>query len=223
MKMVHPELTVPIINENTFCTEWIIESPHIFTGFVQELYSQFQGNSGKYVLSEKDKILDLSKSGEIIINPFAIDINDKKIIGKLYNQLKNLAVSEEYYLYTQEMIQAIYKYVLDLEQKTNHILYLEKEIDWNGLFKAVGVRHESFDENFIQSISRYIKVSCDVFQTKLIVFVNLRSYLSDKEIQEILNDVHYWETHILLIENQERCCLKETKRYIIDKDLCEIY
>lgn len=223
MKLVHPELSAPLIEKNIDSVEWIIELPQLFAKYVQELYIQSNGKEGSFVLSRNNRIVDIAKNVEMILNPFAVDINEKKIINKLYTQLSDLAMAEENYLYTQEVMQMISKYLLDLEQKTEHILFLENQIDLSLLFKAAGVRYEIYEENFVQAICRYIKVVCDVLKIKLVVLVNIRSYLADEELEEIIKEANYQEVKILLIENQEKSCLKGVKRYIIDADQCEIY
>ena len=58
---------------------------------------------------------------------------------------------------------------------------------------------------------------------RLFVFVNLRSYLTDEQMQELIKEVIYQEIQALFIENQERACLEGGMRYIIDKDYCEIF
>lgn len=223
MKLVHCDLENVLMCDNIFCTEWIIESPILFSKYVHELYGQCQGTEGNFVLSNHNKILDIAKSVEMILNPFSIDINDKKIINKLYSQLNEIAIASENYLYTQEVMQVIYQYISELEQKTEHILFTENQIDLPVLFKAAGVRHEIFEEDFVHTISRYIRIICDVLKVKVIVFVNLRSYLSDIQLEEILKETNYQEVKILMIESNEKSCLAGVKRYIIDSDQCEIF
>ena len=58
---------------------------------------------------------------------------------------------------------------------------------------------------------------------KVFIFVNLRSYLSDAQMEELIKELEYQDVSGLFIENQQRSCLKGVKWYIIDKDQCEIY
>ena len=66
-----------------------------FSKYLQELYEQCERKEGKFVLSDNDKELDLSKCVEIIGNPFAVDINNRKILGKLYAELDELSGKEQ--------------------------------------------------------------------------------------------------------------------------------
>lgn len=222
MKIAHIDLKNTIdIKTNQPC-EWIIEAPEVFAKYVQELLNQKNGVDGNFTFSADGKICDISKKVEIILNPFAVDINEKRIINKLYTQLGEIAYTETFYMQTQEVLQQIYRYVLQLEHESRHMLSLDENIDLNALFKATGVKHEVFEGNFFETLCRYMKVVSEVLGTKLIVCINLRSYLKDEQLEALIADICYEDFGLLLIENQERSCLHGVNRCIIDKDLCEI-
>lgn len=222
MKLVHTELNQGMKIVFGQPCEWIIEAPAFFQRVVQELYNQKNGLEGKFTLSLQDKILNISKKAEMIINPFAVDLNDKRILNKLYMQLSEQANSETFYMKTQEIRRQIYEYIFQLEQEYRYILNVDEEVDLNILFKAAGVRYEVFEEDFLDTLCRYMKIVSELLEIKLIICINLRSYLTAEQIITLINDVKYEEFGLLLIENQERSCLEGVNRCIIDKDLCEI-
>ena len=74
MKLFHTEVSGAIITEKKTFTEWIIESPGLFSKYLQEFYVQCEREEGKFVLSDNDKELDMSKCVEIIGNPFMVYI-----------------------------------------------------------------------------------------------------------------------------------------------------
>lgn len=223
MKLVSCELSKPILSDENLVTEWVIESPNLFSRYVQELLQQCEGEDGQFVLSHKEKIIEISKHMEIILDPFRVEINSKKILTKLYTGLDKLAKSEEMYLQTRQIIQSLIEYLLDLEQKSDYFLGFEQEIDLTLLFKAVGIKHEIIEENYFENLIRYIRTVSSVLGIKIIAFVNLRSYLDDVQLECLLKEANYQEIKILLIENQQRTCLKGTFCYIIDSDKCEIF
>ena len=53
MKLVHFELSGVLLDDKTNFTEWIIESPDLFSEYVIELHSQIEGAEGRFVLSEQ--------------------------------------------------------------------------------------------------------------------------------------------------------------------------
>lgn len=222
MKLAHVELKNTIDIKPNQPSEWIVEAPEVFAKYVQELLNQKNGADGNFTFSADGKICDISKRVEVILNPFAVDINEKRIINKLYTQLGEIAYTETFYMQTQEVLQQIYQYVLKLEHESRHILSLDEDIDLNALFKAMGVRHEVFEGDFFETLCRYMKVVCEVLGIKLIICINLRSYLTDEQMESLITDINYADFGLLLIENQERSCLQGVSRCIIDRDLCEI-
>ena len=208
------QITPMITKDKIVFTEWIIESPELFAGYLQELYGQCARCEGKFVLSQGIKELDISKYVEIITDPFAVELNGRKIINKLYAELNELSKDEMMYTKTLQLTQHIQEYLLDLESNTNHILQFNNEMD---------VKTEDSTEKFFERLVCYIKNAIEVLSVKVFVFINLRSYLTDNQMQELIQEITYQEVHALFIENQERTCLKGGIRYIIDKDGCEIY
>lgn len=223
MKLVHAELSGEILKDNVTFSEWIIESPIVFSGYLQELYGQCVKKQGRFVLSTRDKELDMTKSIEIITDPFAVDLNGRKILNKLYAELNELSQGEEMYTRTLELTGHIQEYILQLEGNTSHILQFNSEIDISGLLKVMDVKLEDMEEEFFERLCSYIRSAVDVLRIKLFVFVNLRSYLTDEQMQKLIQEIMYQEAQALFIENQERACLEGGMRYIIDKDRCEIY
>lgn len=223
MKLVSSELSKAILSDGNAVTEWIIESPNLFSRYVQELLRQCEGEDGQFVLSHNNKIVEISNCMEIILNPFNVQINSKRILTKLYTDLNKLAQSEEMYLQTRQIIQTLMEYLLELEQKSDYILTIEQEIDLMLMFKAFGIKHEIIEENYFENLMRYIKIVSGVLGIKVMIFVNVRSYLDNEQMELLLKEAAYQEIQILLIENQKRTCLKETFCYIIDNDKCEIF
>lgn len=223
MKMVHIELDNAIISNQDVFTEWIIELPAVMMKYVQELYRQCGGGEGRFVLSQGDKEIDLSKNIELIMNPFMIEINGRKILNKLYSELDKISKTETMYMQTLKIARDIKEYILSLEYEADYSLEFETELDVPGLLKIAGVKYEETEIDFLEKLIRYIKTIVRVLSIKVIVFINLRSYLSETQMQEVIKEIEYQEIQAIFMENQERVGLEGGKRYIIDKDQCEIY
>lgn len=140
MKLVHAELESCFSFDSNCVIEWIIESPALFSKYVQELYAQYQGDEGDFILSDNGRELKLVKELEVIINPFAININDKKILTKLYMELSTLAYMEEMYIQTREAMANLQNYFMTLEQLSPYMLETDMEINVIDIFKAIGVK-----------------------------------------------------------------------------------
>ena len=65
MKLVHINLNEGILVDAINCTEWVIESPEYFSEYVMELAGQVEGKEGRFVLSDNEKEVDISKLNNI--------------------------------------------------------------------------------------------------------------------------------------------------------------
>ena len=223
MKLVHFELSGRLLEDNGEFTEWIIESPCVFSEYVLELNSQIAGGEGGFVLSEKDKELDLARKADIVFNPLTVEVNSRKILSKLYLELSDISKGETMYLKTVELLRHLQEYMLDLEQCTEYILEFEQEMDVSALLKAVNVRYEISDMDFLERLIQYIKIMAAMAGIKVFMFVNLRSYLTDYQIQEVIKEMKYQDVRGMFIESQQKGCIEGVRQYIIDIDRCEIY
>lgn len=223
MKLVHPELEGQIFLDIQKPCNWIIESPELFSKYVNELFIQTTGEEGNFILSEDEKELAISKYTEIIINPFSINKNDKKILGKLYTKLNDLAFMEENYLLTQEIRGKLQNYLLQLEQSVPYILEMDMDIEMSAIFKAVGIKFEKTEGSLLENIHTYIKILTELVGIKLIIFVNINSYLNEKQIKQLKEMALYNEVFLMFIESSDKGCSREENRYIIDIDGCEIF
>ena len=159
----------------------------------------------------------------MIFNPLTVDVNSRKILSKLYLELSNLSNGEQMYIKTVELLRHLQEYMLDLEQCTEYILEFDQEIDISVLLKAVNIRYETKDMDFQERLIQYMKILAAMAGIKVFIFVNLRSYLTDYQMQEVIKEMKYQDIKGLFIESQQKDCIEGVKQYIIDIDRCEIY
>lgn len=223
MKLAHVDLERVIALDCREAVEWIIESPVLFRKYVQLLKQQLEGYEGEFVLSEGDIMLDISKCAEIILDPFALDFEDRRIQKKLYTELQKKAYEEEMFLTTQKILADLQKYIFDLESVCGYDIEVGETVDIQTIFKALGIKMEGGKYSFSEKLAQYMKIMSELLGKKLLIFVNIRSYLENDQIRELMKNAVYNEISLLFIENTQRDFLKDEKYYIIDKDSCEIY
>ena len=56
---------------------------------------------------------------------------------------------------------------------------------------------------------------------RLFIMINMRSYFTDMDMEEFIRSVCLHNFKMLLLSNVSESKLENTKRYIIDSDLCE--
>lgn len=223
MKLVHPDLGFQMqFGQGNVC-ELVIESSGFFAKYVQELLRQTEGEEGDFVLSEGDKEYPLSKYAELIVNPLAVDINDKKILNKLYHELAERSVEDEMYLLTKKVTADLQSYFYQLEQRCPYMLESDLEIDMVAVLKAMGVKLENYSDDFFENIVQYIKILAELMGKRICIFVNIRSYLEEAQVEQLIEMAAYNELALLFIEKSQDGFSNGIVRYIIDKDNCEIY
>lgn len=223
MKLVHSDFKYQITLPDKKASEWVLESPALFSKYLYELYGQTNGAEGKFVLSDETEEIDIAKYVELVMTPFEVDCNDRRILKKLYSDLSTLAYESESFLATQDMLQKLQAYFYDLEQKIGYPLEIDDEIDISAIWKAMNVRVEDYADNVLEKICQYIKIVTEVLHKKVFVFVNFRSYLTDEQLEQLIELAIYNEVKLLFIENCQRDFLEQCTYCVIDKDECQVY
>ena len=179
--------------DDNVVTEWVIEAPEEFTRYVQELYMQCEGAAGDFVLSDGEKELGITKNVEFLDSVLDLDVNERKILGKLYADLEQLAYSEKFVVRTQEMIQYLRTYIFELEQETDFMLDVDDGVDMSAIFKGNGVKLETVETGILEKIVHYIKVVRLLLKKQVFVFVNVRSYLTVRQVEQLIKEAAYQE------------------------------
>ncbi len=222
MKMVHKDMDMQLELDSLNGTELIIESEKLFYQYICELRDGENGDDCNFIISDDDKVASLNKSVQVILEPLSLDVNQRSFINKLYTKLCKESYNENNYMNTQNITSQIKEYIANLDFDDDIMLDVEDEIDVNALFKAVGVKIYTFSDSLLENIVNYVKISNLLLGATIFVFVNLRTYLSMDELKKLMYELSYHSVYILLIEGTERDCIPDMKRYIIDKDYCEI-
>ncbi len=221
MRLVYKRLDLEMnFNENEI-NVLIIENPTIYSDVIQSFINQSDGLGGNFLCSVDNKEIALSKVAEIIITPFDVDINNKKIITKIYTEIDSeimISMSEKAALLNKNIIEF-------LDEVVSHVDYdivYEPAINFTGLFKLMDLKNRNQDDELINRLINYIKLMHTVLNRELFVFVNIKMYLSEEEIEELYKFCAYEKIHVLLIEGFQNKIYYNEKVWIIDKDLCII-
>lgn len=200
-----------------------IESPILFRKFLIDFKQQLELGEGKFIFSEREKILQLNKCVDLLVDPFNTNVNQRKVLQKLYLGLEKLANDAELYETTLEIKSAINKYILDVEYESEFMLEHDLDFDLKCLFSAVNLRFVYDDENFLNCLSKYMEICRKFLGLKAIVLVNLSSCLSKDEIKMLWDSAAYNKLAVLMIEQNYTSKIADEKLTIIDNDLCVVY
>lgn len=208
------------LKENVF-NVLVIENQNAMAQIIYELSEQYNGNDGNFILSDNNNLLKFNNLISLVLNPFFINCNEKKIISKLHSQLYDLA-NDIYYEKTKTLESDIINYLNILIDFLPYDLIFNYEFDIISLFKLQTVKLDQNLLSLTDKILNYIKVCADLTDIKLIIFINLKSFVNEFELLEIYKISSYCKINLLLIENLQRCKMNNECITIIDSDMCLI-
>ena len=221
MKLINADLLLSIDLDENIPTQWVIEKPSLMAEVVSEIFEQCQNGSGSYILSDDQKELPMERWAEIIVNPFLIDFNSRKIQNRLYNELIDAG---EGYVEDKSYIQSLIIGYLDklIQEVPYQMITSNLEIELAKLLKMYEVRLEPQYSTLLEKLVEYSKVLTRLLEVHFLVLVNICSYLETDELKEFMQMCSYLKLHILLIESEEKRLPIPSRTYIIDRDLCWI-
>ena len=219
MRLVFPLLNEPFDLRDDMVNQIIFESPTIMFSFVNQIYEQINKHDGDIILSEKDKLIDISKVIDLTTDYFPFDINRKALVSKLQSFLKMYAVSE-YTLELDELVSCVSRFLSELSERTEFLVDYD-DIDVSGLLKIANVRFSVESDRLIEQVVDYCKSTVNLCGEKLFIFVSLRNYISEEEFYDFRKMVVDNKLRVLLIEAIERGA-DGLNNLIIDRDLCVI-
>lgn len=222
MKLVYTELEQQLVFQENKVNVLVIERKELFRRMIQELDKQISGEEGGFVLSDNNKTMKIDKEICLILNPFALDINSRKALTGLYNELGKLGLNEENYLKTCSLKGQIAEYIYDLLNQVDYALKFQDDFNLQSMFKALEVEFEAGEENFLEGLVYFMDV-CSKFQKiKILAFVNLKTYLTNDDLQKFYKEAFYRKMLLLLLENSIEQELAEEVVCIVDDDLCVV-
>ena len=221
MKLINSELDLQIIFLENKVNILIIEEPVLLSKTVFSLWQKWNGGESDFLLIDEERQISFSKEVELIMDPFSLELNNKKIIQQLHNEWKQEAneMTEEMVMINSTIVDVLNK--IQMQSFCSGIRY-NLDLEWEDLFKLYQVKFEADYDDVFDKLLAYIKIITSLMGVRLICFVNIKSYLSEKQIRQLYQMVFYCKAHLLLIENYEKDKLEDEKIFIIDKDRCLI-
>lgn len=200
-----------------------VEKPELLSEMIEDLQHMAVDNmDGAFGLYEKEKSYSIFKESTFVYNPFQADCNDKKVINKLYQEIKQ--ISDEYMQERVTHVLASNMELLDdIIQEIPYSINYNIDADIVGMLKMYAVRLEDEYENLIERLDNYIKIISKLCNIHILFLVNIKQYLSTDELNELYQCAAYEKVHIIDFEfHSYDENIDVEKNWIIDKDICII-
>lgn len=220
MKLMFPILDAPVSIDGEYVNSLVVENQKCLYSLLIDLYSQINKSAGPIVLSDKDKILDISKKVELVTQFVPFEINSKSLLTKLNNQLKSIA-NEDFYIEGREVTQRVLEYAFKICDKVPYDLIV-KDIDIADVIKLVDVKFDMVPDSLSEQLYDYSNIITELEGEKLFIFVGSKAYINENEYFELCKLFVGHKIPVLFIDNSLPYSNKYESILTIDSDLCVI-
>lgn len=199
-----------------------IENKNYFYRIVRDLHNICDNNivDDIYLSDDNNNEINYFDKFKMFIDFFDFNLNSKKITNEIIKYVnKNISVE------VKESILNQYNKIIKLYKKElNNIdipLTIETEIDSDNITKSLKIRIEA-KQNLIDNLLLLIDMENILETNNILVFVNLKQYLTRSELEELYKYSIYNGVSILLIDSQcYGATIYNEKKLIIDENLDE--
>lgn len=199
-----------------------IENKRYFFRIVKDLYSIYNNEimDDIYAIDTNEKELNISNKIKMFINFFDLQLDSKKYTNDIAKYI-NKNIGEE----TKELLLDQYKKIINIYKKELNKMDLpivvDSEFDIESITKIIKIKLNT-KLDLIDNLFTLIDIE-KVFQTQnILIFINLKQYLSKEELEELYKYSIYNEVPILLIDSQSYgTTLQYENKLIIDDNLDE--
>ena len=221
MKLTHPSILKIIDTDNKKINSVIIENQRFFSELCMDIYNQCLGYDGETVISIGDSPIDIGKYTELITQFVPFELNKKTLLNKVTAMANKLSVDPDYYESTMGELASIEKYLWNIVENLEGNISFSK-LSMENIIKSIGLQFEDQYDCLGEKIIDYLELVRFYDRDKLFIFVNLRSFIDDKEAYELYDSLLRKSFNVIMIENTEYELLANEERLIIDSELCEI-
>lgn len=199
----------------------VVENPKYYYNMVKDFMDQMEGKEGGWTVSENDKPLAVNKCVEVLFDFISINVNQKTLIAKIVNEMEQIANKEENINGTMQLLSDIERFVLYLNEDFDLSVNCDK-LTMSQLLKSIGISVSVETDDLIEILYSYMQLVRQFIGDKLFVFVNLRSFVSQKQFSDFAMTIIGHGYQAIFLENKEYDKIAKESRLIIDQDLCEI-
>lgn len=199
----------------------VVENPKYYYNMVKDFMDQMEGKEGGWTVSENDKPLAVNKCVEVLFDFISINVNQKTLIAKIVNEMERMANKEENINGTMQLLSDIERFVLYLNEDFDLSINCDK-LTISQLLKSIGISVSVETDDLIEILYSYMQLVRQFIGDKLFVFVNLRSFVSQKQFSDFAMTIIGHSYQVIFLENKEYDKIAKESRLIIDQDLCEI-
>lgn len=221
--LVYPDWEFKLSMSDGSCCLLVIENPVHLRNVVVELMRQSNGEYGGFVLSDEKKELDIHNRLVVITDPLNVDPTNKRVTTAINQQIKDLIISSDFFKEANDLVAHMERFSDSIEDSYRlNVSHQDYEI--SNLYKILNIQLQVEYENELERVMEFMNVLHDVCGTDCFVFVSLFCLFDQEEIATLIREATAYKHNLLFIEGIEPDFIPEqTRKVIIDKDLCQVF
>lgn len=204
-----------------------VENKVLFSRICQSLLSELGETSLEpYSLwSDTDVKMKPVDSFLLVMNPFDLPWQHKALAGKLYARLEKILLEdEEARREIEGLCQQLSSRVLSLGFQLQSDYAFAIEWEMRKYLRSFGFGVDANIENrLLDNLIKFLALAADVSFDKVLVFVNIKAFLTEKELKEFYSQVVFFNLKVLLLESQNDVTrFEQERKMLIDQHFLEI-
>ena len=210
------KINFPILDEAitiTNATFLVLEDQQVFSGLVKQFY-QYNVDSD---LKLFDSRLTALKDSELLVitDILGYNLNSTSMLKLIHADLENqLNEKPEVKSMIEKLVVTITE-LLAYECLENELDLEYDEITILELIEALGVKVETISDTVFEKCMEIVQVFKYLSKKRLLVFINVAAYLSEKEIECLIEYISLNQLSVLFLEPRQ---VYNFPQFILDKD-----
>ncbi len=202
-----------------------VENPALFTRFARALCAQDGESSFEhYSLWEGDEAITVKNSFLVVGDPLALPWGHKAFLPTIAKKIeREILEDEELRREIEWTARALSEKLLALGMSYNSDYVFASEWELKRYLKMMGFGVESqLEKPYIDSLITFLSLALDASCKQVIVFVNLKTFLTENEFKTFCEHVFYSNLAVFLLENKPDCLTYEHEtKYTVDLQFLE--
>lgn len=218
MKLYSKMLDTHMEMDEHYSNNIIMESPQHSRNVISNIITSVETDSDDWLFYEAEKEIKKSKSIEIVHSLFALELNSKKVLTGIINEVVEIAANEQHYQETDSILQSFQQYLVNLEFDLDYNVELS-QLELSDLIK-IGMKGIDEAGTLPDQLDTYIKISSRILKRKILVLYGIQQFFCEEEWRLIEKSAYHEGLYLLCIESM--LFFESNNKIIFDKDWCRV-
>ena len=202
-----------------------VEDRQLFTRIVRSLMSE-QGEYAEepyLLICDDEKAISPKKALWVINELPSVPLSDKQLIGPLFKRIiEQSELDSARYLRIHELMGVLIEEIESIGQELQGSYSFNPDWELEAYLKAFGFSPDFGDDYpLVENCFRFFELCSDTALAKPLVFINAKSFFSQKELESVIEKAVFQKNVVLFIESWlDETSYKHENKVVIDQQFC---